>query len=1094
MLKSQHVIYDKLEAFIKKYYTNELIKGSLFFIGLGLIYFLVTLFIEYFLWLKPSYRTFLFVLFIIVESFLFFRFILIPVFKLFKLKSGIDYKEASAIIGTHFSEVQDKLINFLQLSQDQSSVSSELVLASIEQKSNSLSPIPFGNAINFKANSKYYPLALAPLVFVFLIYFTGNSAVISQSLNRVVNFSSPFQPPAPFKFIILNKNLQVEQGADFTLRMKTVGKVVPENIVVFLNDETYFMEQDAQGEFSFKITKPIQSLLFHVEANGVLSPDYELNVIEVPSIADFEMYLQFPGYLNKKSEIIKGTGNAMVPEGTVVTWKLNTSKTQSVSFFEDNQKSFFVKSNNTFQLSKRISRNLDYQITTSNTAVTNFEKLNYEINTIADQFPSIMVSKAPDSLNVSKNFVIGQVSDDYGLSKLQIVYYDRKNPSQIKRGTIAIKKASFDQFVFAFPSNLPVSEGVDYEYYFEVFDTDALHNFKSSKSSIFSNRVVTEEEKVAEVLESQSRNVSGLSKSLKQQDNQFSSLDKLQQLGKEKDILDFKDQQKLDDFMQRQMKQDAVMKDFTRKMNENLSQFKTEKKDAFKEELQKRLEKAEKDLDKNDKLLDELKSLTEKIQNDQLFSKLEKFKQNSKNQVKSLEQLVELTKKYYVEKKVEQLQEQLSKLANKQENLSNDDKLNKTDNQKEINEEFNSLKQELDALSKDNKELKAPLSLPNSDSKKKDVDEELNKAISELSKNNKEKAKSNQKNASKKMKQMAQEMAQEMESAEQEQMEEDVAMLRQILDNLLSFSLTQEDLMYQFKKFKPGSPAFNKNIKIQQDLKQQFKHADDSLFAMSLRNPKFTDDITKEIGNVSYNLDKSLSTFTDAQIAKGLSHQQYTVSSANKLADFLSSILSSMQSQMSGMGQGKPKSGSNDGMQLPDIIKKMDGLADKMKEDQKSGKTPKPGSSGKPSQSGSKGESGEGEAQDIMDIYKEQRQLRESLQNELNNKGIGAKGQNALEQMKALEKQLLNKGFNNENMQRILNIKQELLKLKSAIQEQGEDTKRQSETNQKEFNGSSNRIPAALLDYLNSKEILNRQSLPLRSNFNTKVQVYFKSK
>jgi uncharacterized cupin superfamily protein len=43
------------------------------------------------------------------------------------------------------------------------------------------------------------------------------------------------------------------------------------------------------------------------------------------------MYLQFPGYLNKKSEIIKGT-NAMVPEGTVVTWKLNTS-TQSVSFF-----------------------------------------------------------------------------------------------------------------------------------------------------------------------------------------------------------------------------------------------------------------------------------------------------------------------------------------------------------------------------------------------------------------------------------------------------------------------------------------------------------------------------------------------------------------------------------------------------------------------------------------------------------------------------------------------------------------------------------------------------------------------------------------
>jgi hypothetical protein len=35
---------------------------------------------------------------------------------------------------------------------------------------------------------------------------------------------------------------------------------------------------------------------------------------------------------------------------------------------------------------------------------------------------------------------------------------------------------------------------------------------------------------------------------------------------------------------------------------------------------------------------------------------------------------------------------------------------------------------------------------------------------------------------------------------------------------------------------------------------------------------------------------------------------------------------------------------------------------------------------------------------------------------------------------------------------------------------------------------------AALLDYLNSIEILNRQSLPLRSNFNQKVQEYFNKK
>ncbi len=95
--------------------------------------------------------------------------------------------------------------------------------------------------------------------------------------------------------------------------------------------------------------------------------------------------------------------------------------------------------------------------------------------------------------------------------------------------------------------------------------------------------------------------------------------------------------------------------------------------------------------------------------------------------------------------------------------------------------------------------------------------------------------------------------------------------------------------------------------------------------------------------------------------------------------------------------------------------------------------------------------------------------------------------------MKQIEKQLLNKGFNNETLQKILNLKYELLKLDKAVQQQGEEKKRQSETNKKEFNNQTQmRCPATLQDYLNSIEILNRQSLPLRSNFNQKVQEYFK--
>jgi hypothetical protein len=1132
-LKTTSAIYQKLEAFIKKYYTNELIKGGLLFIGFGLLYFLFTLFIEYFLWLKPFGRTVLFWLFIGVEVFLLFRFILFPVFKLFKLQKGIDYNQASVIIGNHFTEVSDKLTNFLQLSaSESSSESSELMLASIEQKANSLQPIPFGNAINFKTNKKYLPLAIVPVLLFAVFYISGNSNVISQSLNRVVHFNATFLPPAPFKFVVLNDNLQTEQNKDFVVKIESVGKVVPENVMIHIGNESYFMESAQPGKFEFKIEKPVENVSFSFEGNSVSSEEYELKVITVPSIANFEMVLNFPSYLKRKSETIQGTGNAILPEGTLVTWKMKTQSTQEIVWRDDNSVFKFNKDENEFKLTKNISQNTEYQILTSNNKVKNYEKLDYQLSVIKDQHPTINVAPAPDSLKLDKNYVLGRLGDDYGLSKLQVVYYERNKPNTAKRGTIPVKSGVFDQFVFNFPSNLAVQEGVAYEYYFEVFDNDMPHGFKSTRSSVFSDRVSTTDEIHDLELQQQNANINSLEKSLKNQTKQFSEIDKIQKAGKEKDNLEFKDQQKVNDFIKRQKQQDELMKQFTEKMNKNLDKFQSDKKDKTADDLQKRLDNAEKDLEKNQKLMDELKSLNDKLNSEDLFDKMEKFKQISKNQSRNLEQLVELTKRFYVSKKAEQVAEKLNKLAEKQEQLSNKDKENTQDKQEDINKDFDKIQEDLKDLKEENKTLKAPLDIPSDASKEKDVKNDLQKASEELGKKNSSSAKPKQKSAAKKMKSMAEQMDAGMEGGEQEQMEEDVAMLRQILDNLLAYSLSQEDVMKQFRTMKLGSSAYTKNIKIQQNLKQQFRYVDDSLFALSLRNPKVAEDVTKEIGNVQYSIDKAIESLSDVQVPKGVSHQQYAVSSANKLADFLSDLLSNMQMSMSKPGSGKPKPGDGQGMQLPDIIQKQKGLGDKMKEGMQSGSKPgdKPGNkSGDKQGEGKNGEGkesngkdgkgkngdgktgqgnkngsqsngemkdndGEGDAEAIMEIYKEQVKLREALQKELAKKGLDSQGKSVIDQMKASEKQILNKGFKNENLQRILNIQQELLKLNNAVQQQGQDTKRQSETNKTEFPNRTNALPSSLLEYLNSVEILNRQSLPLRSNFNQKVQEYFNTK
>lgn len=1104
-METKNIIYSKLEGFIKKYYTNELLRGSIFFIGLGLMYFIFTLLVEYFLWLPTGGRTALFWVFIVVEVFLLLRFILFPLFKLFKLQKGINYEQASAIIGSHFAEISDKLTNFLQLSGQ--TQQSELLAASIEQKAANLQPVPFTNAVNFRKNAKYVPYAAIPLLLILFFMVSGNSGVITQSFNRVVNYKQHFAPPAPFEFIITNNNLTAQQDTDYVLEVKTIGNIVPENAMISIGNEDYYLEPVKPGVFRYRFEKPSKNISFQLTANNVVSQPYELAVVAVPTISNFEMVLNFPSYLGKKAEVVRGTGNALVPEGTKVTWKVNALATNAIEWNSNGAVTAFSGNENVYTLSKTILQNTEYQILTSNNKVKHHDKLQYRISTVKDQYPTISVSAAPDSLKLKKQIMLGEVSDDYGLTRLQVVYYPRDNPDAAKRAALPVKKDAVDRFYYSFPQGLAIQEGIAYEYYFEVFDNDAVHNYKSTKSSVFSHRELTQDEKQEQVLQEQNSNINSLEKSIKNQDKQISELDKLQKMGKEKTNMDFKDQKKVQDFINRQKQQDEMMKEFSKKLQDNLEQFNPEKKDEFKDELMKRLEKNEKEAEKNQKLLDELKELTNKLKEEELFDKIDKFKQNAKSQTKNLEQLVELTKRFYVEKKAQQVAEKLDKLADKQDKLA-ESKDNDAQKQEEINKEFDKLQEEMRELEKQNNDLKKPMEIPTDKQQEQSIEQDMEKASEELEKQNSskeqksQKAQPKQKSAAQKMKKMGGQMMEMMMGGEMEQLEEDVKMLRQILDNLLAYSFTQEDVMDQFKATNGRSASYGSHLKKQQDLKQQFRHVDDSLFALSLRNPKITEEITREVGNVHYSIDKALADLSENIVQRGISNQQYAITSANKLADFLSDALNSMQMQMqmqgSGKGKGKGKGQGNE-IQLSDIIKKQEGLSEKMQKGMQKGQKPGEGKDGKDGKEGQKGgqqgegsDGGEGNAGELLEIYKEQQQLREQLQRALEKEGMGGNGQNAMRQMKEIEKQLLNKGFKNETLQRMLNLKHELLKLDKAIQQQGEENKRQSQTNKKEFDNAANQLPPALKEYLNSVEILNRQSLPLRPNFNQRVQTYFR--
>lgn len=96
--------------------------------------------------------------------------------------------------------------------------------------------------------------------------------------------------------------------------------------------------------------------------------------------------------------------------------------------------------------------------------------------------------------------------------------------------------------------------------------------------------------------------------------------------------------------------------------------------------------------------------------------------------------------------------------------------------------------------------------------------------------------------------------------------------------------------------------------------------------------------------------------------------------------------------------------------------------------------------------------------------------------------------------MESIENDLLNKGFTNRTLQRMMNLQHQLLKLENATFQQGEDNKRKSKTNLSQFNNLTNTQLQNAKQYFNTTEILNRQVLPLQQVYKKKVQEYFKKK
>jgi len=1115
-----HILIEKLDAFIRKYYVNNLIRGSLHSLALISVMWTSFVLLEHYVFnasvSSMAFRKALFYSFSFSALIALGVWVLIPMVQYFRLGKIISHEKAAQIIGEHFANVKDKLLNVLQLKSMSEQEHSSLLVAAINQKTEELKPVPFKNAIDLKKNRKYLRFVLPPL-FIFLGLLLSSN-IIQNSTNRILNSNMEFEREAPFEFVVLNSDKKVVQFEDFTLEVEIKDKgAMPSEVFIEVDNYKYKLEKTGPSKYKYTFYKIQKDAKFRLSANGFSSKNYDINVLEKPNILDLAVRLKYPAYTGRSNENVSNVGDLAVPVGTDIEWLFGAENTDALSVLfpgDENPVNAQRADRKMYTIRKKVMQDGVYKIFISNSLLPNADSVSYTLTVIPDLFPSIELEKFADSTDERVVYLAGEASDDYGIRNLSLHYSIEREGKLIKQETMPMAISAGKQTTYNHTLNMrsfDLKAGDKFSYYFQVWDNDGVQGSKSAKTAMMFYQMPTMDE-VEKKEESNNEQIkSDLENAMKEVEELQKALKKAKEGVLQKNELNWQDRREIEKLLDQQKQAEEKIKEAQENFKENMkNQEEFQKVDEELMEKQKMLEELFEQImsDEMKELFEKMEKMLDNLNKDEVLKQMENMELNDEKLKAELDRMLELFKKMEVEKEMTDAISKLDSLAQKQEELSKETEKNENASpekqkelekkQDELNKEFEKIQEKIDKAKEKNKELEQPMDLDSKEleQQEKDVQEEQENSSQQLDKKQNKNASKSQKNAAQKMKKMSKQMQQMMQMNQMQQMEEDVKAMRQLLENLVGLSFEQERLIDEVAKSIPNTPAYTGLVREQFKLKDDFKHIEDSLNVLAKRVHQIQGFITEKVTDVKKSIKNSITDLEDRDKRAASVNQQYAMTYVNDLALMLSESMNQMQQQMAqqmsgqqmcekpgdgqdGDGKKPGKPGNKPGMGgLKQMQDQLNQQIEKMQQQMKNGQNPS--------------------SKDFAEMAAKQAAIRKALQDmkrqkQQNGKDGGKELQDLMNQMDKTETDLVNKKLPNDINKRQQDILTKLLEHEKAEREREYNNERKSEQPKQ----TEPKIPPAMQDYLKQRkgqvEMFKTVSPALKPYYKNLVEEYFRS-
>ena len=332
------------------------------------------------------------------------------------------------------SKLEDRLVTAVEYSESPRDASPAIVDRLITDASRRTASVNLDSIVDPR-NSYAYGAAAALMLLALIAAIVFGPHSVSKNLAALYLSDSNSVAASSMFINVTPGTVRVPRGSDQKLKASLAGfdASIAQVFIRKIDSDSWVahtMEPAKNnGEFQFVIFNIQDAVNYYVESNNIRSPEFALEVADLPFVKQIDLELDFPAYTGLANKKIENGGEVAALKGTVVkviTTLSAGAKAARIVINDGNKIEMTAVDGSHFIGDFTVKANGTYRIELTSDSGERYNGSNeYDITLLEDHAPTVVIDKPGRDMKVTsvqEIFTQVRAEDDYGVSSLELYF------------------------------------------------------------------------------------------------------------------------------------------------------------------------------------------------------------------------------------------------------------------------------------------------------------------------------------------------------------------------------------------------------------------------------------------------------------------------------------------------------------------------------------------------------------------------------------------------------------------------------------------------------------------------------------------------